>query len=193
MAERSSPVIGVDTDVVVREVARPHSEREASPRPSTTRTVISALLHHPLAVGFAGSVGRGRRAGDQDIVQIQIELGRRRDPLCRHCRSRQVCGRGSGRRRRTRSSPAANARWHSATWRHSPSSRPPSTRMVMNLVAPSPSRTIACARSRRDVRRARREARRTRCSVASTIRGASRAAGRDQRRRSRWSTCRHRP
>ena len=63
--------------------------------------------------------------------------------------------------------------------RHSAASRPPSTRTVMNLVAPSPSRTIACASCARHVgmrgREQRHRAARRHASM-SAVRGL---AGRD--------------
>jgi len=69
----SRTVIGVDADIIVRQIAGPDGRRGV-PRPSFTRTVIFTLLHDALAIGFPIIGIASAIFGDPDIIQIQIQF-----------------------------------------------------------------------------------------------------------------------
>jgi hypothetical protein len=123
-----------------------HTVADASPRPSLTRTVISSFLitrwpsssvydsaRPPLSTTMTSSSAKHTRDGSRSARPAL--------PIAQTMRPRL----GSEAKNAVLTS--GECAIASATRRHSSLSRPSSTEIVMNLVAPSPSRTIACASS----------------------------------------------
>ena len=87
----SRPVIGVDVDVAVGQIAGPDRAFRAGPRPRSTAITSSSLLHVGGAVLFAVVRVAPAFFGHQNIAEPDASAGHGR-PRRRICRWRPRCG-----------------------------------------------------------------------------------------------------
>ena len=180
--DRLRTVVGVDADVVVRQVAGPHGGAGRAAVQVDAHGDL-ALLHHALAVLFAVVRMAAALRRDVHVVEEEVDQALVEVVDAGIADRREDAARGSGRWRRTRSSPAANGRSRRPPGGTRASSRPPST-----LHGDELGRAFAVAHDRLRELRApprppRRAAARLRPSRARSIARMAGAAGGDQHER----------